>query len=270
MKLAFPKKIEVRNSKLYGRGVFAKENIMKGEVLEDCHVISFNITKHPLDEVILNNYIYKFGNSSQYYNIVFGMGSIYNSSVGSQIKYNVEFSYNKELSYVRFVANRDIVKDEELFLCYNSPTMAKKIEKKNKNNFQEMKLFLNSKIEVRDSNIAGRGVFATEDIKFGEVLEECHHAVLDLQFKKLEQKLKEYVFTWPYKKSENDERQNYSSLVFGTGSIYNHSKNNNADWVVDKNRNVFCFFAKQNIKKGDEICTNYGEGYIKYVGIELK
>ena len=35
-------------------------------------------------------------------------------------------------------------------------------------------LILNPKIEVKKSNVHGYGVFAKEDIKQGEILEECH------------------------------------------------------------------------------------------------
>ena len=41
------------------------------------------------------------------------------------------------------------------------------------------KLFHSNKIEVRDSSKHGRGVFAKEDIKSGEMLEECHYIVVD-------------------------------------------------------------------------------------------
>ena len=41
------------------------------------------------------------------------------------------------------------------------------------------KLFHSDKIEVRDSSIHGRGIFAKEDIKSGEMLEECHYIVID-------------------------------------------------------------------------------------------
>ena len=41
------------------------------------------------------------------------------------------------------------------------------------------KLFHSDKIEVRDSSIHGRGIFAREDIKGGEMLEECHYIVID-------------------------------------------------------------------------------------------
>jgi hypothetical protein len=37
------------------------------------------------------------------------------------------------------------------------------------------KLYHNSKLEVRKSLIHGYGVFAKEDIKEGELLEECHY-----------------------------------------------------------------------------------------------
>ncbi len=41
------------------------------------------------------------------------------------------------------------------------------------------KLYHNSKLEVRKSLIHGYGVFAKEDIKEGELLEECHYCELE-------------------------------------------------------------------------------------------
>ena len=41
------------------------------------------------------------------------------------------------------------------------------------------KLYHNPKLEVRKSFIEGYGVFAKEDIKRGELLEECHYCELE-------------------------------------------------------------------------------------------
>ena len=40
---------------------------------------------------------------------------------------------------------------------------------------RQSKLYKNNKLEVRESPIHGYGVFAKEDIKKGELLEECHY-----------------------------------------------------------------------------------------------
>lgn len=123
------------------------------------------------------------------------------------------------------------------------------------------KVFISDKIEVRLSPIDGRGVFAKEDINKGEIIEISHFTVLHRDFFQLDKKLQEYVFSWP-----KIERWGKPAIVWGYGSIYNHNKNNNADWITDEVNNVYRFFTIKDIKKDEEICTNYGEAYEKIVG----
>lgn len=121
-------------------------------------------------------------------------------------------------------------------------------------------IFISDKIEVKDSPIEGRGVFAKEDIKANEVIECSHFIILEQSFPQIDNKLKEYVFSWP-----KTVWGGKSVVVWGFGSIYNHSRDNNTDWVTDEENNLFKFFTIKDIKKGEEICTNYGEAYEKIV-----
>lgn len=112
-------------------------------------------------------------------------------------------------------------------------------------------LYRSNKIYVDDSIIHGRGVFASENIKKGEILEECHFIKMtkDHDYPEI---IKEHVFAWP--KSIGD------SLVIclGYGSIFNHSDDSfNADWETDTRKNKIIFFATSDIQSGDEIFTNY-------------
>jgi SET domain-containing protein len=116
-------------------------------------------------------------------------------------------------------------------------------------------VFISSKIEVKGSPIHGMGVFAKENIKSGEIIENCHFTILEKPFFDIDKKLQEYVFAYP---KINPTK---SVVVWGYGSIYNHSKNNNADWISDEEKNVFTFFTIKDINEGEEIFTNYGEGY---------
>jgi SET domain-containing protein len=120
-------------------------------------------------------------------------------------------------------------------------------------------LYISDKIEVRNSEIHGRGVFAKEFIPSGTLIEECHYIPLEKKWNEMETILQEYVFAWP---KVNWKR---SVIVLGFGSIYNHSRNNNADWDTDLDRDVFKFFTIKDINKGEEIFTNYGPEYEKHV-----
>lgn len=121
-------------------------------------------------------------------------------------------------------------------------------------------IFISHKIEVKPSPISGMGVFAKQDIKTGETLEVSYFTILTQNFSQIDNKLKEYVFSWP-----KNVWGGKSVVVWGYGSLYNHSKQNNADWDTDEENNVFKFFAVRDIKMGEEIFTNYGEAYEKIV-----
>ena len=56
-------------------------------------------------------------------------------------------------------------------------------------------IFISNKIEVKKSQIEGRGVFAKEDIKSSEVIEISHFTILKQPFSQIDDKLKEYGFS---------------------------------------------------------------------------
>jgi hypothetical protein len=116
---------------------------------------------------------------------------------------------------------------------------------------QAQMLYRSKKIYVEDSQIHGRGVFASEFIKRGEILEECHFFLVPSGVE-YPQILHDHFFSWP--KRTNDDL----AVCLGYGSIFNHSDDNfNADWETDTQRNKFIFFAVKDIQEGEEICTNY-------------
>tara|TARA_R110002167_G_scaffold185248_1_gene385819 strand:- start:259 stop:651 length:393 start_codon:yes stop_codon:yes gene_type:complete len=82
--LRYNTKIEVKQSPIHGYGVFAKENISIGEVLEDCHYIKLSNTD------VLHEYKFNWpkqdrndlvGSSLEYYTLPLGNACIYNSSL---------------------------------------------------------------------------------------------------------------------------------------------------------------------------------------------
>jgi len=121
------------------------------------------------------------------------------------------------------------------------------------------------KLEVKTSTIpnGGFGVFATDDIKVGEILEECRY----LAYSKAYSLFEDYRF-WA------DSKRNKYAIILGYGSLYNSSEEKqNAWWVTPstpetfkyggikisrKYLDSFTFFAIKDIKKGDEIFTYYG------------
>lgn len=115
-----------------------------------------------------------------------------------------------------------------------------------------MALFHSNKIEVKDSPIHGRGVFATSDIQAGEVLEECHFfTIAHTQTTASDAGLHQVVFCWPMGNKE------CHAVVLGYGTIYNHAEDNNATWETDSALRLYRFYATKEIKSGQEILTNY-------------
>ena len=139
-----------------------------------------------------------------------------------------------------------------------------------------MKLYCNNKIEVRKSDIHGFGVFAKEDIKEGEILEESHYIkITDFPEERVGKQLSKYVFGWP-KSERNDihhSRCKHKTLPLGNGCIYNSApsdKEKNADWATNEYRNVFVFRAVKNIHADEEILTYYGSHVKRLLQSEWK
>lgn len=147
-------------------------------------------------------------------------------------------------------------------------------------------LIISRKIQVKKSPVEGYGVFATEDIKAGEVLEEVPFILMPKYtslgrsfhdfsnsvgycesknkfYESLRQNLgfkdpEKYYFTWsPPQPNVSGERISFQVLPLGLACIYNTSNTkNNAGWKVEAE--TFTFYAVSDIKAGEEIRTFYG------------
>ncbi|MGI8848358.1 MAG: SET domain-containing protein [Candidatus Dormibacteria bacterium] len=102
---------------------------------------------------------------------------------------------------------------------------------------------------VRESDIHGRGVFATAPIAIDEVIELCpvlrvpeeQVGILDAT------RLFEYYFAW-----EGD-----AGVALGFGSLYNHSSAPNAVYRKDFAADVVEIRARSDIAAGEEITFDY-------------
>lgn len=111
-----------------------------------------------------------------------------------------------------------------------------------------------SKIYLADSTIsgAGLGVFAREDIKKGELIEESPVLVIpgDELANLTKTKLFDYYFAWG--KGFKD-----GAVALGLLSMYNHSYKPNAKYIKNLDSNTISFVAIKDIKKELEILVNY-------------
>lgn len=110
----------IGKSKISGRGVFALENLVKGDVIEVCEVLFLNKRDIKIiDETTLYNYYFSWKGGGA---IALGDGSLYNHSYDANAQYIPDFSRNK----LMFTAVENISKGEEITVNYNSGPKDKK------------------------------------------------------------------------------------------------------------------------------------------------
>jgi hypothetical protein len=98
----------------------------------------------------------------------------------------------------------------------------------------------------------GFGVFASQDIDEGTIVETCYSIKT---YNQVFNPCIDYLFSL-----SNTE----SLLPLGYGSIYNHSYTPNIHWrIVNMEKPVIEFYALKKIRMGDELCHNYGQQYWK-------
>lgn len=121
---------------------------------------------------------------------------------------------------------------------------------------------MKKKVYIAESNIenAGRGVFASTDIKKGEVIEICPILIFSEKdnFNVLKTKLQSYVYEYG---------KNGSMFALGFGSLYNHQARANAKYELvehegaPEQNNELYITALKSISKNEEISINYGNDF---------
>ena len=109
-------KLEVRETKGRGRGVYALEPIEEGESIERCHVIV--IPEEQLQNVantILHEYFFRWGGTQDDGAVALGNGSLYNHSDTPNAMYVRKVGEG----ILEFVALRAIASGEEIFVSYH-------------------------------------------------------------------------------------------------------------------------------------------------------
>jgi uncharacterized protein len=99
-----------------GRGVFTSEDILAGTIVEVSPVIVMDLTARSLlDQTLLHDYIFEWGQDQRQCAMALGYVAIYNHSGNSNCEY--EMDYDDGTISVKTV--RDIAAGEELFINYN-------------------------------------------------------------------------------------------------------------------------------------------------------
>jgi SET domain-containing protein len=105
-------------------------------------------------------------------------------------------------------------------------------------------------IEVRESEIEGRGVFARTRITQDSLIETC--PVLRVPEAELAHLDKTVVYNYYFAWGGD------AGIAFGFGSLYNHSLEPNARYEKNLDRGEVEIYALGEISEGDEITLNYG------------
>jgi SET domain-containing protein len=102
----------------FGHGVFATKNIPAETTLEECHHLRI---KEQDCSGIIDDYVYglESGNNnpeetSEYYSLPLGLGSIFNHSE----EHNTEYWHDTERDLIVFYAIKDVAAGEQLFINY--------------------------------------------------------------------------------------------------------------------------------------------------------
>ncbi len=97
--------------------------------------------------------------------------------------------------------------------------------------------------------IPGKGVFVLENIKKGEIIEVA--PILILEFSDFVDTKWNLLFEYYFWMDD------CVVLALGYGSLYNHSKNPNVKYEINKNEKIITFTAIKDIKKDQEILFDY-------------
>lgn len=111
--------IEVRQSKLgdggeFNRGVFATEDIAKGQLIHQAPVVPYPNEDHEhIEKTILEDYVFEYG--ANHTAILLGYGSLINHSYEPNATYDINFDNHT----FDFYAYTDIKAGEEILINYN-------------------------------------------------------------------------------------------------------------------------------------------------------
>lgn len=109
-------------------------------------------------------------------------------------------------------------------------------------------------IEIKTSSLSdgefNRGVFATQNIKKGELLHQAPViAYPNEQHEHIEKTLlADYAFEYGIGRT---------AILLGYGMLFNHSYTPNATYEINFDNETFDFFAYKDIEAGEEILINY-------------
>ena len=115
MKLKLASKIEIKTSPGKGMGVFAIDNILEGEIIEECHLITLNIPLLEPSEILSDyRFLYPISGEHVEHVIPSGYGCIYNHNDNN----NAFWRDHPRYKLFQFIAKKNITIGEEICTYY--------------------------------------------------------------------------------------------------------------------------------------------------------
>jgi SET domain-containing protein len=105
---------------------------------------------------------------------------------------------------------------------------------------------------IAETKLMGRGVFTSENIDKGTVIEASPVIVMSKEERKLldQTLLHDYIFEW-------GEAKNQCCMALGYVAVYNHSYWSNCEYEMDFKKGVIVVKTVHFIKAGEELFVNY-------------
>jgi len=130
---------------------------------------------------------------------------------------------------------------------------------------KEIDFNFNRKIRLGLSEaIGGRGVFATDDIKNGDVVERYPLVVMGIRMNyQIDPVAWTHMYTNTCPCEECKKHGGQFLMVMGYAQLYNHQDDNNASIKFFVEEQYADIVALKDISKGSEIFINYGPKYFK-------
>lgn len=98
----------------------------------------------------------------------------------------------------------------------------------------------------------GRGVFTSEDIEEGVMVEVSPVVVMSLEERKLldQTLLHDYIFEW-------GENKDQCCMAMGYVPVYNHAYESNCEYGMDYDQQLISITTVRTVKAGEELLVNY-------------
>lgn len=105
---------------------------------------------------------------------------------------------------------------------------------------------------IASTDLMGRGVFTSENIPAGTIIETAPVIVMSAEERELLDKtlLHDYIFEWGHQKEQ-------CCMALGYVPVYNHSYTSNCEYEMDYENEKVSIKTVRDIKAGEELFINY-------------